>query len=67
MLNVGLIVSTSYEKLSESAAAVVADYKLMNAQRRISLFAVRLLNELQFEWSFQMAGPRCTCQQQLDK
>ena len=38
MLNVGLIVSTSYEKLSESAAAVVADYKLMNAQRRILSF-----------------------------
>lgn len=38
MLNVGLIVSTSYEKLSESATAVVADYKLTNAQRRILSF-----------------------------
>ena len=38
IMSVGLIVSTSYEKLSESAAAVVADYKLMNAQRRILSF-----------------------------
>ena len=44
MLNVSLVVSTHkfelpyYEKFSESAAAVVADFKLLNTQMRILSF-----------------------------